>query len=151
MPARFHGAGSQLCLTPRLALGDHLFGLLSIELIDAPAGHMWVKHLERSAAGIDSIVMGEIGNPSRTRNNSSFQGDRRILRLPARHTELNGPNRVTLSPLSGVATTVKPAERADQVKRLALTRLSRILAEADADPFAVLRRGMNSNLSTSPG
>ena len=36
---------------------------MSIELIDAPAGHVWVKHLKRSAAGIDPIVMGEIGEP----------------------------------------------------------------------------------------
>ena len=48
------------------------------------------------------------GNPSRTRNSSSFQGPRRIFTLPARHWELNGPNRVNLSPLSGAGATVKP-------------------------------------------
>jgi hypothetical protein len=40
------------------------------------------------------------GNPSRTRNRSSFQRPRRIFTLPARHCELKGPNRVSLSPLS---------------------------------------------------
>src|SRR6516165_11343319 len=40
------------------------------------------------------------GKPSRTRNSSSFHEPRRILTLPARHCELNGPNRVSLSPLS---------------------------------------------------
>jgi hypothetical protein len=38
------------------------------------------------------------GKPSRTRNSSSFQEPRRIFTLPARHCELNGPNRVSLSP-----------------------------------------------------
>src|SRR5215471_6085104 len=41
------------------------------------------------------------GKPSRTRNSSSFHEPRRIFTLPARHCELNGPNRVSLSPLSG--------------------------------------------------
>src|SRR5262249_32402942 len=78
------------------------------------------------------------GKPSRTRNRSSFQGPRRIFTLPARHCELNGPNRVSLSPLSGAGITVKPLS-AHQVKRLALAGLPRILAEPNADPFAVLR------------
>ena len=33
---------------------------------------------------------------------------RRIFTLPARHCELNGPNLVSLSPLSDAGTTVKP-------------------------------------------
>ena len=37
-----------------------------------------------------------------------FQGPRRIFTLPPRHCELNGPNRVSLSPLSGAGVTVKP-------------------------------------------
>ena len=49
------------------------------------------------------------GKPSRTRNSSSFQEPRRIFRLPARHCELNGPNLVSLSPLSGAATTALPS------------------------------------------
>ena len=48
------------------------------------------------------------GNPSRTRNNSSFQGPRRIFTLPARHCELNGPNLVSLPPFSGAGVAVKP-------------------------------------------
>src|SRR5258708_31483371 len=54
------------------------------------------------------------GKPSRTRNRSSFQAPRRIFTLPARHCELNGPNRVSLSPLSGAGVTVK---RRCQVKQ----------------------------------
>ena len=43
---------------------------------------------------------------SRTRNSSSFHAPRRIFTLPARHCELNGPKRVSLSPLSGAGVTV---------------------------------------------
>src|SRR5215467_14407482 len=49
------------------------------------------------------------GKPSRTRNSSSFQDPCRIFTLPARHCELNGPNRVSLSPVSEAASTVKPS------------------------------------------
>src|ERR1700724_3531304 len=48
------------------------------------------------------------GKPSRTRNRSSFHEPRRIFTLPARHCALNGPNRVSLSPLSVAGFTVKP-------------------------------------------
>src|SRR5215471_10017905 len=81
------------------------------------------------------------GKPSRTRNSSSFQEPRRILTLPARYCELYGPNGVSLSPVSGAGFTVKP-QRAHQVLRLALAGLPRVLAEPDAHPFAVLRRGL---------
>ena len=81
------------------------------------------------------------GKPSRTRYSSSFHEPRRIFTLPARHCELNGPNRVILSPLSGAVLTVKPLS-ARQVKCLALTGLPRILTEPDAYPCAVLRGGI---------
>jgi hypothetical protein len=61
----------------------------------------------------------------------------RIFILPAWHCELNGPNRVSLSPLSGRVFR-EAAECAHEVECLALPSLSRILAEPDADLFAVL-------------
>src|SRR5712671_1256080 len=73
------------------------------------------------------------GKPSSTRNSSSFHGPRRIFTLPARHCELNGPNLVSLLPLSGAGVAVKP---------LSLARLSRVLAKPDVDPVAVLRGGI---------
>ena len=48
------------------------------------------------------------GKASRTRNSSSFHDPRRTFTLPARHCELNGPKRVSLSPLSGAGVTLKP-------------------------------------------
>src|SRR5215472_1829659 len=48
------------------------------------------------------------GKPSRMRNSSSFHEPRRIFTLLARHCELNGPKRISLSPLSGAGVTLKP-------------------------------------------
>jgi hypothetical protein len=45
----------------------------------APAVHLGIEHFQGPAAGVDLVVMGEIGEPSRTRNRSSFQGPRRIF------------------------------------------------------------------------
>ena len=56
------------------------------------------------------------GKPSRTRNSSSFQAPRRIFTLSARHCELNGPNLVSLSPLSRAEIHAEAAERAYEVK-----------------------------------
>ena len=76
----------------------------------------------------------------------------RSRRFPARHCGLNGPNRVTLSPSSAVAATGETTEGTHQVKRLSLTGLPRILAEADADPLAVLRRGIEKqSVDVGPG
>ena len=58
--------------------------------------------------------------------------------MPTLHCELNGPN---LGRVDG-----KRTQRTHQVERLALAGLPRILAEADADPFAVLCRGVEQQL-----
>src|SRR5467141_1659649 len=82
------------------------------------------------------------GNPSRTRNKSSFQGPRRIFTLPARHCALNGPNLVTLLPLSPAEVYIEATQRAHQVEGLALAGLPWVLAETDTDPPAIPRRGI---------
>ena len=56
------------------------------------------------------------GKVSRMPNRSSFQGPRLIFTLPARHCELNGPNLVSLSPLSRAEIHAEAAERAYEVK-----------------------------------
>jgi hypothetical protein len=63
--------------------------------------------------------MGEIGEAFEDVEQLLFPGARRIFTLPARHCELNGPNLVSLSPLSG-AGAVEAAECAHEVERLAL-------------------------------
>src|ERR1700746_1507407 len=67
------------------------------------------------------------GKPSRTRNSSSFHDPRRIFTLPARHCELNGPKRVSLSPLSGAGVTLKPLHIQQPIA------VAAIAAELDAD------------------
>src|SRR6266850_3780519 len=82
------------------------------------------------------------GNPSRTRNRSSFQEPRRIYTLPARHCALNGPNLVTLLPLSPAEVTAKPLSARTRWKAWLLPGLPWVLAETDTDPPAVPRRGI---------
>jgi|HubBroStandDraft_3_1064219.scaffolds.fasta_scaffold179368_1 hypothetical protein len=75
--------------------------LLAVEFKDAPTFQLRGEHFQRSAARVDLIVMREIGNPSRTRNGSSFHGLRWIFTFSAQHCELNGPKRVSLSAFWG--------------------------------------------------
>src|SRR6266436_6182148 len=77
---------------------------LAIELKHALALHIRIEHFQGAAAGVDSSSWVRSGNTPRTRSRSSFQRPRRIFTLPTRHCELNGPNRVVLSPLSAAGT-----------------------------------------------
>jgi hypothetical protein len=95
-------------LRPPLTLGPQLFRLSAIELKDTVALRVGIEHFQGSAAGIDLVVMGKIGEPFEDADMSSFQRPRRIFTLPARHCTLNGPNRVSLSPLSAAGCAVKP-------------------------------------------
>ena len=78
------------------------------------------------------------GNPSRTRNNSSFQGPRRIFTLPARHCELNGPNLVSLPPFSGAGVAVKPLSARRRRGALVLRRYARRMIRARTMSSATL-------------
>ena len=44
-----------------LLLGAQLLGLLAIEFVDGPALHFGIEHFQGAAAGVDLVVMGEIG------------------------------------------------------------------------------------------
>src|SRR5207237_6322139 len=62
----FHGAGLRCRLTPRLTfdaqlLGLEPFGLPAGEFIKTPALHVGIEHVQCSAAGVDLVVMVEIG------------------------------------------------------------------------------------------
>src|SRR5215472_7048593 len=45
----------------RMLLGAELFRFSPVIFIDAPARHLRVKHFEGAAAGVDLVVMSEIG------------------------------------------------------------------------------------------
>jgi hypothetical protein len=53
-------AGQNAGSSPVL-LGAQLLSLSSIEFVDAPTLHLRVEHLQGSAAGVDLVVMREIG------------------------------------------------------------------------------------------
>ena len=59
-----------------------LLGLLASELKGAPAVDLRIEHFQCPAAGVDLVVMGEIGEAFGTRNSSSFHDPRRIFTLP---------------------------------------------------------------------
>jgi hypothetical protein len=107
----FHRTGGRIGwggLRLALLCGADFLGDLARNFVRAPALHWRIGHFQRGAAGVDLVVMSEIGKAFEARNNSPFQEPRRTLTLPARHCELNGPNRVSLSPVSGAGVTVKP-------------------------------------------
>src|SRR6516162_10520563 len=109
---------------------------------DAPAGDLRIEHFQGSAAGVDLVVMGEIGE--------AFEDAEQLL-VPGAAPDLyiaGAALRTEWSEPRELVTTLwcrphgEPAERAHQVMRLALPRLPRVLAEPDAHPFAVLRGGV---------
>src|SRR5438128_987262 len=62
----FHRTGGQCRFGASrccLALGLQLLVPLAIEFIDAPAVHVGIEHFQGPAAGVDLVVMGEIGKP----------------------------------------------------------------------------------------
>ena len=96
--------GAPRCSLP---LGLQLFGLPSSELIGAPALHVGIEHFQGSAAGVDLVVMGEIGEAFEDAEQVLVPKAARHLHVAARHCALNGPNLVSLSPLSAAGVTVK--------------------------------------------
>src|SRR6266446_5124801 len=143
-----HGAGGPCGLdglshlTPRLALGLQLFGLLAIEFIDAPAVHVGIEHLQGSATGVDLIVMGELGE--------AFEDAEQILvprAAPDPHIAGAALRTERPEPRELVAALCRrgygrATHCAHQVECLALAGLPRILAETDMDPLAVPRGGI---------
>src|SRR3984893_8427586 len=63
----FHGANGPSGLGGlrfvALLLSEQLLGLLAVELIDAVALHVRIEHFQGPTAGVDLVVMGEIGEP----------------------------------------------------------------------------------------
>lgn len=123
-------------------LRAQLLRLLPIELVNASAFHLRIEHFQGAAAGIDFIVMGQIGE--------AFENpEQLVVPQAAQDLDVAGPALRAERPKARqlIATFWcwqhgETAERAHQVKRLALAGLARILANTDADLFAVLRGGI---------
>ena len=112
----------------------------------APALHLRIEHFQGAAAGVDLIVMREIREAFEDSEQLLVPGaspDLHIARAALR-TERTEPCELVATLWGGRHG--ERAERAHQVKRLALTGLPRILTEPDADPFAVLRGGIEQQV-----
>src|SRR5512133_1778640 len=105
---------------------------------DAPTLHLWIEHFQGSAAGIDLIVMGEIGKALEDAKQVLVPGASPDLHIAGAALRTKRPEPRELVATLWGRRYGETAERAHQVKRLALPGLPRILAEADADRFAVL-------------
>src|SRR5882724_10259641 len=138
-PCGLHGLSH---LTPRLALGPQLFGLLAVEFIDAPAVHVRIEHLQGSATGVDLIVMGEFGKAFEDAEQIVVPRATQDLHIAGAALRAERPEPRQLVAALRRRLCGKAAERAHQMLRLALAGLPRILAEPDLDALAVLGGGI---------
>src|SRR5947209_9113315 len=126
----------------RSALLVDLLRLLAQPFGVAPVLHIGAGHLQGSAAGIDLIVMGEIGK--------AFEDPKQLL-VPRASPDFDIPGaalRTERSEASELIATLRrrqhseAAECAHEVMGLALAGLARILAEPDTDLLAILHGGI---------
>src|SRR6516165_8462658 len=119
-------------LTPRQAAHDLVLGI---------ALHLWIEHFEGATTGVGLVVMGKIREP--------FEHAKKVL-VPRTTEDLHIAGAALRTertkPCELVATLEDrryhvATERAHQVKCLALTGLSRILAKTDPHPLAIPGRG----------
>src|SRR5205085_8249295 len=118
------------------------FRPLAHPLIVALALHSRVEHLQSSAAGIDLVVMSEIGEAFEDAEQLLVPGASPDLHIAGAALRTEWPEPRELVAALGSRHHGEGTECAHQVKRLALAGLPRILAEPDADPVAVLRGGI---------
>src|ERR1700739_323898 len=125
-----------------LTLLLELFRLPAHPFEMTPALHLRVEHFQGSTAGVDLVVMGEIGE--------AFEHAEQLL-VPRAASDLHiagAALRAERPEARQLVATLrgrpygKGAERAHQMQRLALAGLPRILAEPDVDPIAVLFGGL---------
>src|SRR5216683_785950 len=118
-------------------LGEPLLVLPSSEFIGAPALHVGIEHIQGPTAGVDFVVMGEIGKPFEDAEQVFVPGAAQDLHIAGAALRAERPE-----PGELVATLCgrrygEGTERAHQVECLALAGLPRIPAETDTDPLAV--------------
>src|SRR5215472_16152365 len=101
-----------------------------------------IEHFQGAAAGVDLVVMGEVGEALEDAEQLLVPGAPPDLDVAGAVLRAVRPKRCQLIASLRSRVHGKAAERAHQVLRLALAGLPRVLAEPDAHPFAVLRRGL---------
>src|SRR6516164_3983551 len=119
-------------LTPRQAAHDLVLGI---------ALHLWIEQFEGATTGVGLVVMGKIREPFEHAKKVLVPGTAQDLHIAgaALRTERTKPCELVAT-LGGRRYRVA-AERAHEVKCLALTGLSRILAKTDPHSLAIPGRG----------
>jgi len=130
-------------LTACVALGKQLLGLPAVEFKNAPALHLRIEDFEGPAAGVDLIVVGEIGEPLEDAEQLLVPEASPDLHIAGATLGTERPEPRELVATLGRRRHGEAAEGAHQLKRLALPGLPRILAEPDADRFPVLCGGID--------
>src|SRR5215831_195893 len=141
---RFHGARGPIGLGGLrfgLLRGAKLLGLLTIIFKEAPAFHLGIEHFQGATAGVDLVVMGEIGEPLEDTKQLFVPRASSDLDVAGAALRTEWPEPRQLVAALGGGRYGEAAEAAHQVLRLALAGLARILAKPDANPLAVLRGG----------
>src|SRR6516162_10712070 len=115
-----------------MLLGEGFLSQMAHEFISAPARHWGIEHFQRAAAGIDLVVMGEIGEAFENAKQLLVPGSPPDLDVAGAALRAERPKPRQL--VAGLRSRVhgKAAERTHQVLRLALASLPRVLAEPDA-------------------
>jgi hypothetical protein len=125
----------------RLALLRQLLPPQAVVFEDGPALDWEIEHFKRAAAGVDLVIMGEIGEALEDAEQVLVPGAAQDLHIagPALRTERPEPGEFVAT-LRGRCYR-EAAERAHQMQRLALAGLPRVLAEPDPHRFSVLGSG----------
>src|SRR5215472_10743636 len=125
-----------------MLLGEGFLSQMAREFVGAPARHWGIEHFQGAAAGVDLVVMGEIGEALEDAEQLLIPGPSPDLDVARTALRAERPEPRQL--VAGLRSRVhgEAAECAYEVLRLALAGLPRILAEPDADPLAVLHGGI---------
>ena len=125
-----------------LLRGEDLLGLPAHEFVGGIALHWRTEHFQRATAGVDLVVMGEIGEALEDAEQLLIPAPLPDFYIAGAALRAERPKPRQL--VAGLRSRVhgEAAERTHQGLRSALAGLPRILAEADAHPFAVLRGGI---------
>ena len=113
------------------------FGLLAVEFIEAPAVPIRIEHLQGSAAGVDLVVMGEIGEPFEDAEQVFVPGAAPDLHIAGATLRAERAEPRQLVATLGCRRHGEGTEHTHQVQRLALAGLPWILAEPGVDALAV--------------
>ena len=107
-----------------------------------PAPHLRIQHFEGAATGIDLVIVRKIREPFEHPEQVVVPGATQDLHIAGAALRAKRSEPCQLVTALRGRPNVEATECAHQVKRLGLAGLPRILAEPDADPFAILRCGV---------